>query len=738
MTDKFGFDGLDYLTKSQRNDGEHVVHNHFDRLEKAFHAGGIPTTHNMSSAEACLRPALAAIRWDGVERHILEALPHFEALEKLEDLRAVLSRLHIQTDEFKTSLMSLTEDDLPCLFTVSGEDVMVIASSNPNGTLTVFEGASGESKTITPNGLPGRGYRLEYKSASHQKAEIARTGWVGFALGKFRPALMMILGISLLVNMASLALPFFVMSVYDMGISTKSKDVVAYLALGAMIVIGTDFALRLVRTKTMAYFAARFDAVLGMATFQQLINLPLHMTEGAQVGTQLNRLRQFEGVREAFTGTLAIAMVDVPYIFVFMIAIGIIAPKLVLIPLALLFVFTVLALLTTPSIRRNNAKSGELRSKTTNLAMELISKRGDYKDVNATDMALARFTVASEEQSRATLKAQQSSAFMRNFTSSLTAFAGLGTLVVGATLALDNVITIGALIATMALVWRVVSPLQQAFLSLVRIEQTIDSLKQINRMMAMQPERDPGSLPAFNRTFNGDIKANRIMFKFQTRHEATLKGVSLSASKGEIIGISGPSGSGKSTLMKALAGLYTAQQGSVLVDGIDMRQLDPAEFRGSIGFVTDQPAFFYGTVEQNMKLGFPQATDNDVREALRDAGVAENVNALPNGMMTRLTGGVLKSISEPFKQKLNIARAYTRKAPLYLMDNPTNNLDNQGLKLLCTQLDKLRGNSTVIFTSQNKDLLMKADKMIWLVNGMVALEGTPDEVYAKINQSMAA
>jgi ATP-binding cassette, subfamily C, bacterial LapB len=726
------FDYLEQLAQERRVEATAPVQAALSRLEKAFHSTEMPIERNLSAAEACLRPALAALEWQGQERLIVEALPHFEHVENIDDLRAVLARLSIETEVKSASLASLTAKDLPALFSTNGYDVMVIAEVNEDDSFTIFDGTTGESKKIVPAHIAGTVYPLSASLAAEQRAEIARIGWMRFVMRRFRPALITIIAISFVVNLASLVSPLFVMHVYDMGIGTKSNSVVYALLIGALIISVTDLSLRVVRTRAMAYFAARFDSILSMSTFQQLLHLPLPMLESVPIGTQVNRLRQFEGVREAFTSSLALAIVDVPYIVVFMIAIAVIAGSLVYVPLALVAAFILLTLITNTIVRNNNAKSGEAKVNVTNLAMEMIDKRSDFRDANATEIALSRFTTASELQSYHGFKAQQINTIIRNIAGALTALAGLATLGFGTLMVMNNVLSMGALIGAMAIIWRVITPLSQVFLSLTRIEGTMSSLQQINRMMSMKPERDPSILPSFNRQFKGNIVASKVMYKYQTRHEPTLKGVSFKAERGEIIAITGPSGSGKSTLLKVLAALYQPQQGAVLAEGADIRQVDPTEWRSSIGFVPDQANFFYGTVEQNLKLGCPQASENDIKNAKTDSSLNDYAAHLPEGMLTRLTGGFIKACPEGLKQRIMLARAYVRKAPLYLMDNPTTSLDESGREAFEQKLASLRGQSTVIFVTNNHELMLKADRLIVLVAGSVVQDGKPQELLDKM------
>ncbi|MFV2091746.1 MAG: ATP-binding cassette domain-containing protein, partial [Hyphomicrobiales bacterium] len=260
-------------------------------------------------------------------------------------------------------------------------------------------------------------------------------------------------------------------------------------------------------------------------------------------------------------------------------------------------------------------------------------------------------------------RAQQFNTMVQTFAQGMTMLAGIATLYIGTNMALADTLSIGGLIAVMALVWRVLTPLQAAFMSLNRLGQAATSIRQINQLMRIPQERDPGHLPTVFRSLTGRVAISNVAFRFGPQSDPVLRGVSLSVAPGELVAITGASGSGKSTLLKLIAGLYRPQGGTITIDGLDVRQFDAGELRHRLGYADEARDFFYGTICQNIQLAHPEASREDVAAILAGVGAEAAIKALPDGLETRLTGATLAAMPEMLKQQLSLARAFVKQVP---------------------------------------------------------------------------
>ena len=684
-----------------------------------------------TAAEACLVAALAAIGWTGEIREIKEALPHFERVRGLESLRGVLARMNYHTSIEATTLDKITHRMLPCLFSVDGEQIIVIVDRAASGDLLAFDGATWGWRRTPPETTAGLAFPIRSADELTDLPDANPRAWLVGTLGHFKPLIANVFLLSFLVNLAALALPIFVIHVYDLGIGTHSHPVVYFLALGAIIVAVTDLALRRVRARALAYFGARFDALIGMATFKHLLQMPIAMTESAPVGTQIARLKQFESMRDVFIGTLATAIVDIPFIFMFLIAVAAIGGHLVWIPATLLLVFAGIATVVIPLTRYHVSRTGEIKNRLQLLVRELVGKGRTICDLGAEEVWVARHVSLVDAFARHNYRAQLFNHFLQNLAQTLVGIAGAATIGLGTLAVMSGALSLGALIGVMTLVWRVVAPLQTSFLSLTRLAQATQTFQQINRLMNIRPEGSPNVRHSIQRRFKGDLAVSRLVFRYPQGVEPVLRGVQMQVAAGETVAITGQSGCGKSTLLKIMTGLYPPTGGAVLVDGIDIRQIDPAQWRSALAYAPDVANFFYGTVAQNLRLACPDAADADLGRAFAEMELDRYPELFTDGLETRLTSAVLGKLPAPVKQRLLLARCFVKRAPLYLLDNPGVNLDVSGDAALVAKIKALKGNATVIFTTFRPSHMRLADRLVILRDGQVAVSGPPEPVIKK-------
>jgi ATP-binding cassette, subfamily C, bacterial LapB len=683
-------------------------------------------------AEACLAPTLALFGWAGEGRRIREALPHFDRVENIEALRLVLTLLGYGTTHRSVSQSEIPDEAMPCLFSRDGSDVMLIAERCSDGTLLAFDGSSASWTKLSPTKQLGSVFYV-WNQPSKEELPDDGSSWLLSAVKRFKPAIVAMLAFSFLGNIAALTLPIFVIFVYDMGIGTRSTNTVIMLAVGAGIVIATNLALRSIRARTMAYFGARIDSLISMKSFEVILNMPVSMIESAPVGTQVSRLKQFESMRDFFTGTLASSIVDIPFIFIFIIAIAIWGGHLVWVPVSLIAVYAVLAAITIPMTRNYVREISSAKQRRHLLVQEIFSKRRAIRSISAEEIWIARHQYLSGLISRLNHRARRFNNIQQYLGEMLVSVAGIATLSLGALHVSSGSMTSGALIGTMALIWRVLAPVQSTYLSLPRIEQAVQTFKQIDRLVKIRSERDAHAQRSFFRHFKGKISTQRLAFRYAQRPEAALRNIQLEIKPGEMVAITGASGVGKTTLLRVMAGLYLPSFGSVLVDDMDLRQIDPAEWRSQMAFLPETANFFYGSLAQNIRLSRPDATDADVMRALTEMGLDREERLMSGGIDKRLTAADFESLPDALKQRMALARCFIKDAPIFMLDNPAASLDTSSELYLLKKFSALKGRATVVFTTFRPSHMRLADRVIVLKDGQVALDGPPEKVLQRIS-----
>jgi ATP-binding cassette, subfamily C, bacterial LapB len=682
-------------------------------------------------AEACLAPTLALFGWAGEGRRIREALPHFDRVESIEALRLVLTLLGYGTSQRSVRQSEIANEAMPCLFSCDGSDVMLIVERHSDGTLLVFDGSSASWKKLVPTNQLGSVFIVWNPTGKEELLDEGKS-WLFSAVKRFKPAIAAMLAFSFLGNLAALTLPIFVIFVYDLGIGTRSTNTVIMLAVGAGIVIATNLALRSIRARTMAYFGARIDSLISMKSFEVILNMPVSMIESAPIGAQVSRLKQYESMRDFFTGTLASSIVDIPFIFIFIVAIAVWGGHLVWVPISLIAVYAALAAVTIPMTRSYVRETSSAKQRRHLLLQELFSKRRVIRALSAEEIWIARHQYLSGLISRLSNRARRFNNIQQYLGEMLVSVAGIATLGLGALHVSNGSMTSGALIGTMALIWRVLAPVQSTYLSLPRIEQAMQTFKQIDRLVKIRSERHAHAQRSFFRHFKGKISTQRLAFRHAQRPEAVLRNIQLEIKPGEMVAITGASGVGKTTLLRVMAGLYPPTFGSVLVDDMDLRQIDPAEWRSQIAFLPETANFFYGSLAQNVRLSRPDASDADVMRALTEMGLESEERLAAGGIDKRLTAADFESFPDALKQRMALARCFIKDAPIFMLDNPAASLDTFSERHLLKKFAALKGRATVLFTTFRPSHMRLADRVIVLKDGQIALDGPPDKVLERI------
>ncbi len=715
-----------------------AVHTMHGKLKHTFHSAKDEKIDETTSAGACLKPLLLALGWSGEERHLVEALPHFDRVCDLEGLRAVLAALNFKTTKRSVPIAALKPSMLPCLLVQDGHMSVVMEIVGP-GRLTVFDGVKRGLAEIAPRTQSSEVYLIHNVDSELAHSEIQKTGWFQTVLGKFRPTFATLFILSLGINLLALMVPIYIMAVYQIAIGTKSLLTLASLLGGALLILSAEVALRIVRSRAIAYLGARVESLVTMSAFQRLLFLPIESTETASIATQVTRLKQYQNVKGLFTGSLAVAILDLPFISLFIIATFVIGGVLGFIPAALVLIYVALAAFSIPMAGKHMRRAGGAKTQMRNFLMETTGKHRSIRDAGAEDVWLKRFGGLAGYQLLAQFRAQSFNATIQTVASALMVLAGATTVGVGCLLAMDGAVSMGALIGATTMVWRGLAPIQSAFLGLSRLGQSMDSLKQINQLMRLNLERHPGRHATIYRAFKGKISLIGVSFRYSGQTEAALSGISLKIKAGETVAITGNSGSGKSTLLKVISGLYRPQVGSILIDDLDTRQLDMGELRHAIGIVPQKPSFFYGTIGQNIRLAHPTATDQNVEEALAVTGILDQVKALDGGANFRLMGNRETQFSEGFLKQLMLARAFVKQPSMYLLDEPGAQLDLAGDKAFVKAMQRQKGKATTVMATSRPSHMRLADRVIVLERGRIVLEGTPDEVVPQIlNQTQTS
>jgi len=485
--------------------------------------------------------------------------------------------------------------------------------------------------------------------------------------------------------------------------------------------------LRYQKAKALGAIAGRLDYLIGVETFKQLLFLPPSFTERSTVASQLSRLKQFDSLRDFFTGPSAALALELPFVVLFLGVVAILSGAVAVFPLILLGLYIVIGMLAQPAVNRSVQSAARARTDKQNMLMQTFDGRREIKAIGGETVWRERFRELSGEAVHSNYRAFVASAAMNNVSQALMTMCGVAVLAMGATRVMSGAMSIGALIATMTLVWRVLGPLQGAFLSYAKLQQMLRSIAQINSLMRLKVEKDESNTEIVEEKIQGKLTFDRVSFRYEAGSDPALLGVSFNIEPGEMAAVVGYTGSGKSTLLKLIAGMYRPQAGALLLDGVDLRQFNAMELRRSLAYVPQEVKMFHGTIAQNMRLNNCMATDQMLAVAAEKAGILQDILRLPEGFDTRLGDKSMSRFPPGFMRSLSIARAFCCNAEVVLFDEPGSSLDAESDTRFMRQLNLLKGQHTIVMVSHRPSHIRLADKALLLENGSVKYAGSPDK-----------
>jgi ATP-binding cassette subfamily C protein/ATP-binding cassette subfamily C protein LapB len=704
-------------------------------LAEALRQGRMGAFQAVSPFAACLMPLLAALGWQGDPRHIVEALPHFAADLDLDGLRNVLIELSFVTKPDAQRLDEIDPRLLPCLH-VDRDGRPRVVLEFADGMVRVFDGTRREEVSLKDATIAGTAYFIE--PAEAQEEFGPRKTFIGVIARRFSGVAVQLGMITLFNNILALGFPLFALMIYDKVIGGQSRELVTYLLVGVGLTFGFDLALRVLRSRMLAYMGARVERLIAIAVLKHLLRLPVGYTEAAPIGTQLARLKEFEMVREFFTGPLAGVAFDLPFLFVFFLVIAWLGGPLVLVSLVLGLVILLVGYASQYVQANAVQRAAASQSARHGLTVEIVSNLQAIKQSGGAAIWLERYRAASAAAAVDSRALQMIGGTLNTVSQTLMMLTGTIVLAWGALRIIDGAMSVGALVATMALSWRVLAPLQLGLIALTRLGQIRLGLAQIDRLLQIRPElSDRAGAAVVQRVFRGAITLNRVSLRYRPDAEPALLGVDLVLKPGEMIGITGNSGSGKSTMLKVMAGLYQSQAGAVLLDGLDIRQMTPHELRNAVTYAPQNRHLFHGTIAQNLRLAAPTASDDDLKAALAEAGALNEVLALPDGLHTGLgdhSGARL--LSTGLLQRIALARIYLRPSAVLLFDEPGQWLDQTGDAALIESLRRRKGKQTIAIVTHRPSHLAICDRVVLMENGRIVDIRSPGRGAAMTSQGV--
>lgn len=533
-----------------------------------------------------------------------------------------------------------------------------------------------------------------------------------------------------LINLFAIAMPLFVMNVYDRVVPNQALETLWALAIGVAIILGGDLVLRTMRSHFLDLAGNRVDVKLSAYIMERVLGL--RMSERpVSAGSFAANLRSFEQVRDFITSATVAALIDLPFALLFLLVIAWIAWPLALPPIlgmaaVIAYAWTVQAPLRT--LTETTYRASALRNAT---LVESLVGLETIKSIGAEGMMQRKWEESATFLARISTRLRLLSTSTLSGTQSMQQLVNVALIVLGVYLIIDQKLSMGGLIAATFLTNRAMGPLGQAAGLLLQYHNAKTALSSLDQIMGKPIERPENSSFVSRPAIKGEIVFRDVSFKYPGQETAALRGVNLRIRAGEKVGVLGRVGSGKSTLNKLILGLYQPDQGSVLIDGVDLRQLDPAELRRSIGYVSQDITLFYGTLRENLRMRVPLADDAMLVRAAQLAGISEFVDTHPRGFDMPV-GERGETLSGGQRQAVGLARAVLGEPPILLLDEPTGAMDHSTEDGVRKRLAGFLKDRTAIIVTHRNALLDIVDRLIVIDAGRIVADGPKDRVVAAL------
>jgi ATP-binding cassette subfamily C protein LapB len=604
---------------------------------------------------------------------------------------------------------------------------VVIAVAADNSTiLGRFHGQQFQAYikgTFTKQAVPKSSFFVVIENTPIEKAD---PDWVGSRLHAFRPLIPKLLLVSFLTNLFALAIPFITMSIYDHVIGGDAGHELQGIAIGAALLFVMMGLLKTLRSRVFSTISNRISREISQAVIQKLLNNVYSANQQMASSTYRNQVMMSDRVASVLSGPLGNALFDIPFVLLFLIAIGILGGWLVIVPCIALLCYFLLAKRNMKGTSTRGHQSTIAGTNRENMINELSRKLVFMRSAALINNWQTRFEKANHLASsngfrHASAQARYTSAYYAIGILSTLAIMGLGI-----DLIFQQIMTPGGLIASMMLISKVTSPAQMLANSAGRMQSFTQSKAQLNRMFAQASERSfsyqhhplPQQPPAIN--------LDQVTLRFAKQTKPALSGVTASIEAAEIVAITGPMGCGKTSLLEAIAGLQTIQNGVVELNKVNLNQYDPQLYRHWCFFRAAYPDSLLLSIREWLDDGHHLEQDKMIA-AIQQVGGQQWLDSLPNGLDTQLSDAIPNSMFDILArveaQILIKAKAYVHDYPLYLLDNPLPDNAPQSKAEFEQFLTLKRGKATVIFTSFDPEIIKLADKVIILDEGAVVYAG---------------
>jgi len=648
----------------------------------------------------------------------------------------VAKRAGFATRLIKRDLDQLSGLLLPCILILKDRNACVLEAIDKknNRARVIFPEISEGEEWIDLDQLKAEyiGFsfllKREFKKRSRplRLIKAGESHWFWGTLAMSKEIFASVILASVLVNLFVVATPLFTMNVYDRVVPNDALDTLWVLAVGVMIIYAFDALIRYARTYLLEVAGKKSDIIMSSILFEQTLNLRMDQWPKS-MGGFANNLRDFESIRNFFTASTIAALVDLPFAIIFLVVISYIGGPMVIIPLVTIGLLLIFSISMIKPLRESIEATFEASANKNAHLIESLNNIQTIKTLGASHHSQWVWEESSGEIANKSMRARMMSGSIQVFTNLLVQLNTVGLIVFGIYQITDLQLSLGGLIAVVMLSSRAVTPMGQIASLITNFEQTQTAFKTLNNLMQLPVERSEDKKYVRRLAFDGGVELNSVDFAYPETERLTLSGINLNIKPKEHIGIIGKVGSGKTSITKLMVGLYMPTAGTMAIDGIDINQIDPADLRHHMGYLSQDVELMRGSIRDNLVYKDPHISDDRLIEVSKICGVDQFVNKLPLGFDTPV-GEQGACLSGGQRQSIALGRALLLDEPILILDEPTNSMDNTTEAHIRQELYDYTRDRTLVLVTHKAPMLDLVERLVVIDDGKIILDGPKEQV----------
>jgi ATP-binding cassette, subfamily C, bacterial LapB len=643
----------------------------------------------------------------------------------------------------KTPLRKINNLMLPAVLLLRGREACVLVEAHKEGGWQIIQADPAQGgKRIDTAQLEAcyNGYAIfvcpEYEFNQRKESFFDRKErghWFWSVIIKAWSIYSEVLIGSFLINVFALAMPFFVMQVYDRVVPNSAVYTLWVLAIGIIIILSFDCVMRILRSYFIDRAAKFIDVHLSADVFAQLLGLRMEVRPKS-VGALVNTVSSFEAFRDFIASASVNVLVDLPFALLFLIVMWNIGGTVVLVPMITIPIILIISLLIQKKV---NARIEALYLCSAERQAALIESLGNAETIKMLS-AEGNVQYRWELLLKKIAKLGSDVRFLSNITSNVSLYiqflTNIGIVIVGVYQIAHGHLTMGGLIACVILSGRALAPMVQVAGVIAQYHQSKISLEVLGRIMEAPVDREKKRNYLHRPTLKGEIEFDNVCFNYPDEMVYAIHGCSFKIRQGEKVGIIGRMGSGKSTISRLIAGLYQPISGSILIDGTEVQQIDPADLRRNMGYVPQEIVLFDGSIRDNIVYSAPYVDDVAILKAAKMSAVDTMASAHPDGF-NRKVGERGLALSGGQKQAIGVARALLLDPPILILDEPTSAMDDRSELQFKNNLEKYYKDRTIVLITHKASVLSLVDRIIILDHGKLVADGPREHVLEALAQA---